>query len=317
MASPVVTVLIATYNRAAWLGEAIESVLAQTYADYEIVVVDDGSVDGTREVAAAFGARIRYIHQPNQGKASAQNRGLREARGTYVALLDDDDIWLPDKLAIQLAVLEAEPDLGFVCGGAWLVTAAGEPIAIWRRTASNRECFENLYQENFIQHSSVVVRRDLIERVGGLDVSLRTTEDYDLWLRLARHAPFRYIDRPLVKYRQHPGGKHLNTAQKLKDRVRVVTRPEHAAHLTWRQRRTRAAREYVIHAGYFEDAGRAPAATRAYLGAIGRDPLVGLTVSGPPGERLRNTAAYRVARPYLKVLHNLWRALSSPLHRRV
>jgi glycosyltransferase involved in cell wall biosynthesis len=265
----------------------------------------------------AFGARVRYIHQPNQGKASAQNRGVREARGTYVALLDDDDVWLPDKLAIQLAAFEAAPDIGFVCGEAWFVTATGEPIAIWSRTASNRECFESLYQENFIQHSTVVVRRDLLERVGGLDVSLRTTEDYDLWLRLARHAPFRYIDRPLVKYRQHPGGKHLNTAQKLKDRVLVVTKPENSAHLTWWQRRARAAREYVIHAGYFEDAGSALAASRAYLGAIGRDPLVGLNVSGPPGEWLRNTTAYCVARPYMKVLHNLWSALSAALHRRV
>jgi GT2 family glycosyltransferase len=279
-------------------------------------VIDDGSVDATRDVAAAFGARVRYLYQPNQGKARAQNRGVREARGTYVALLDDDDVWLPDKLAVQLAAFDAAPGLGFVCGQAWMVNAAGESIGIWSRKASNQESFESLYQENFIPHSTVVVRRALLERVGGLDVSLRTTEDYDLWLRLARQAPFRYLDRPLVKYRQHPGGKHLNTAQKLKDRVRVVTKPENAAHITWFQRRARAAREYAIHAGYFEDAGRALAASRAWLGAIGRDPLVGLNVSGPPGEWFRNTAAYGVARPYLKVLHNLWRALASGSHRR-
>lgn len=309
--NPKVSVVIATYNRAHFIRAAIDSVLAQTFSDYEIVVVDDGSTDTTQEVVKSYGNKVRYYYQRNQGKATAQNYAVAQAKGEYIALLDDDDVWFPNKLEIQMKVLEQDPDLGFVCSESQLTDEKGQLIRHWQKKQTSKETFESLYEENFIQHSTVVVRKRFLDMVGGLDTALKTTEDYDLWLRLAKVCKFKYIPMPLVEYRQHPASKHLNTAQKLKDRVRVVSKPENMAHIGFIKRRSRIAREYHIHAQYFQDYGKFKEASTNYFKAVAIYPLIGLQFTGRDANRFQSASLYRVVRPYLKAFLYLFKTVGS------
>lgn len=305
---PKVSVVIATYNRAHFIKDAVNSILAQTFSDYEIVIVDDGSKDNTKEIVQGYGEKVRYFYQANQGKSAAQNYAVSQSRGEYIALLDDDDIWLPNKLEIQMKGLEENPELGFVCSESDLIDEKGEFIRRWKRKPSNQETFASLYEENFIQHSSVVVRKELLNVVGGLDVALKTTEDYDLWLRLAKVCRFRYIDKSLVIYRQHAASKHLNTTQKLKDRVRVVSKPENMTHIGFVQKKIRISREYCIHAQYFQDYGKFGMASKNYFKALFYYPLIGLLYAQQGATKFQSSVFYRIIRIYLKAFCCLWKA---------
>ena len=120
MAISKVSVAIPTYNRAHYICETIDSVLVQTYKDYEIIVVDDGSTDNTREILKRYGGKIKYFYQANQGQASAWNYAVSQSSGEYIAFLDDDDLWFPEKLERQVEVLDKNPDLGFVCSESYV-----------------------------------------------------------------------------------------------------------------------------------------------------------------------------------------------------
>jgi glycosyltransferase involved in cell wall biosynthesis len=307
---PKVSVIIATYNRAHFIRDAIDSVMAQSFTDYEIIVADDGSSDTTQKIVNSYGARVRYFYQTNQGKAFAQNMAASHAQGDYLAFLDDDDIWYPNKLEIQIKLLEDNLVIGFVCSESYLIDEKGNTLRHWTKKPTNLETFESLYDENFIQHSSVVVRKGLFHAVGGVDERLATTEDYDLWLRLAKISRFKYINAPLVKYRQHATNKHKNTIQKLKDRVAVVSKPEYCANLKFLQKRLRVAREYYIHAQYFQDLSKFKPAAMTYFMAILKHPLVGLHVKQLYVGRLKSSLPYRLLLPYLKVFYCLLRSTS-------
>lgn len=208
-----VTVIIPTYNRAATLPAAIESVMAQELADVEIIVADDGSTDGTQALLAQrYGEKIRAIPLPHSGlPAVARNAALREAMGEYVAFLDSDDRWLPGKLHRQLKVMAKNPLAGLVCCNA-LVERPGEPGAARRffadRPAAGGKLLKELIQDNFVITSTVLVRRSALERAGlfGEDEKLRAMEDYDLWLRIAAVSEVAYIPEPCAVYRDDPGG---------------------------------------------------------------------------------------------------------------
>jgi glycosyltransferase involved in cell wall biosynthesis len=208
-----VTAAITTYNRARYLPEAILSAEAQSFADMEILVVDDGSTDETPEVLAGFGDRIRVVRQENGGRSAARNTAIKEARGTYVAFCDSDDRWLPGKLERQLAAFDANPKLGMAHGhveviddegrvlpemSAWhqgLFETAHEKPVTYARYAYDCRCFS----------TTVMIPRALLERLGGYDPSL-LLDDYDLYLRLALEAPIEFLHgAPLAQYRHHPG----------------------------------------------------------------------------------------------------------------
>ena len=202
-----VSVIIPTYNRSQYVCEAIDSVLAQTYQDFEIIVVDDGSTDDTKEQLEAYGARIRYIAQENAGPGVARNRGILEARGDYVAFLDSDDMWYPTKLEKQVAVLDNQPTVGFVycdCtrGPKADICAKGHFSEV--RPASGN-IFDQLIHANYVFTPGVLVRRDVLARSGTFDPTLQTAQDYDLWLRLAHCSTCVYLDERMFHVREHDG----------------------------------------------------------------------------------------------------------------
>jgi glycosyltransferase involved in cell wall biosynthesis len=209
MTVPAVSVVIAAHNQAAWLDQAIASVRAQHREDWELVVVDDGSTDGTAEVVARHGddPRIRCLRQARQERAAARNRGIAESSGDLVAFLDADDVWLPEKLARQLAVLAEEPGAAFCYTLARFIDAQGNPLPVRKPPHALRgRIFPQLMRANRIILSSVVVRRAALEQVGLFDPTIRPLrcEDWDLWLRLARGFSVAVVDEELTLYRQHP-----------------------------------------------------------------------------------------------------------------
>ncbi len=199
-----VSIIIPAYNQAHYLGAAIASALGQSYGDVEVIVVDDGSTDNTREVVEQIGdPRLRYVYQENQGLSAARNTGIRHACGTYLSYLDSDDLFLPEKVALLLAVMEERPEVGLVAGQAMPVDEAGSPAgALFDRPLPDDA--RELLLHNPLHVGSVLVRRSWQEKAGFFDESLRSYEDWDMWLRLARlGCPMASVARPVSLYRFH------------------------------------------------------------------------------------------------------------------
>jgi glycosyltransferase involved in cell wall biosynthesis len=203
-AKPLVSVVTATWNAADYLREAIESALAQTYRPLEIVVVDDGSTDHTAEVCASFGDRVRYIYQPKDDKrgALAHARAFREARGEYLAGLDHDDRWLPEKIARQVAVMQAEPKTGAVFTRFREIDDAGRDKGLSALVGPSGDVFHTLLRGNRYCYSSGLYPRAVLEVVGHHDIEAGIG-DWDLWLRIARRYPVVMLDDVLTEYRVH------------------------------------------------------------------------------------------------------------------
>lgn len=198
-----VSVVIPTYNRAADLRRALDSVLSQTFPVAEIIVVDDGSTDNTREVVAQFGSRVSYFHQNNAGGAAARNRGIRLAKGEWIALLDHDDWWMPEKIQLQVEALHRNPGAVLAYTSAWIISLDGaraiaqavEPAQLWPA----------LRHSNLIAScSSVMVRREAVIAAGCFDESLSISDDWDLWIRLAQKHPFAVVSEPVTNYMVNP-----------------------------------------------------------------------------------------------------------------
>lgn len=214
-ATPQVSVIIPTYNGDRYLAEAIESVLGQSYDNYELLVIDDGSTDSTPAVVRAYGDRIRYIVQDNQGVAVARNHGLQLAQGSLIAFLDADDVFLPDKLAAQVAVFEAcstthasaHPDIGIVHSGWRRVDAEGRPlmdVEPWHTVP--RLDLESWLRWKPVLPSAMMFQRDWLWRADGFDPRFPPAEDTDLVLRLAlMGCETRWLKAITVHYRQHDG----------------------------------------------------------------------------------------------------------------
>jgi len=203
--SPLVSVIIPTYNRYACVGRAIESVLSQTYAPYEIIVVDDGSTDSTMRLLETYADRIRVIHQNNRGVSAARNTGIRTARGDYIALLDSDDCWLPQKLEKQAAFFRACPQV-LICQTEEIWIRNGKRVNPKKRHQKfSGMIFEKTLPLCLVSPSAVMIRKSLFDEVGFFDESLPACEDYDLWLRITWKYPVHLIDTPLiVKHGGHP-----------------------------------------------------------------------------------------------------------------
>jgi len=211
-----VSVIIPTYNYGRFIGEAVDSALAQTRAPLEVLVVDDGSTDGTAEVLAAYGDRIRVLRQKNSGVAMARNAGIAAARGEYLAFLDSDDAWYPRKLERQMPRFDAEPSLGLVHCGAETIDSGGRTLKTSVDGLEGRvaEAMLRLDREVIMpQGSSIVVPKRVAEEVGGFDARLPPSEDWDFCYRVAARYAVGYVPEVLVRYRLHGSGIHMNIAR--------------------------------------------------------------------------------------------------------
>ncbi len=201
---PQVAVIIPAYNQSQYLRQAIQSVLDQTFIDWEAVIVDDGSSDDTRNVAHSFtDSRLRYIYQENRGLSAARNTGIRSSTAPYLSFLDSDDMFLPEKLALLLDALEQQPELGMVAGQAIPVDENNQRVGKIMDTPLPQQP-ERLLLGNPLHVGSVLLRQSWQEQAGFFDESLRSYEDWDMWLRLSvLGCRMSYVNKPVSLYRFH------------------------------------------------------------------------------------------------------------------
>ncbi len=212
--TPMVSIVIPTYNRARLVEQAVASVLAQRFRDYEVLVVDDGSTDETVQRLERFGSQITVLRQPCRERGAARNAGIRASRGSLIAFLDSDDLWAPGKLTDDIERLQQDPGIGLVYCGVELIDEVGRSLGIPTSPSWEGSVCEQLLLSNFIPNSSVIVRRACLEAVGGFseDRELSGSEDWELWLRIAAQFPVGAIRRPNVRRRVH-GANTLGNAQ--------------------------------------------------------------------------------------------------------
>jgi glycosyltransferase involved in cell wall biosynthesis len=209
---PRLSVVIPNYNCARFLPETLESVFAQTCGDLEIIVVDDGSTDGSQALLGRFADRVRVIHQENQGVSAARNRGIRESRGEFVAFLDADDLWHPEKLAKQLQLF-TNPAVGLVHCAVEYVDEQNRPLGT-NFTGRRGRVLKSiaLLQGTVVLAggSTAVVRREAFEKVGSFDREMSTAADWDMWRRIACAYEIDVVREPLMRYRLRHGSMHRN-----------------------------------------------------------------------------------------------------------
>ncbi|WHZ21020.1 MAG: hypothetical protein OJF47_000132 [Nitrospira sp.] len=208
---PRVSIVIPTYNCEGFLGQAIDSALGQTYRDFELIVVDDGSTDGTRSLVAGYGDAVRYLYQPNQGVSAARNLALSQAGGEFIAYLDADDLWGPEKLVRQVEYLESHPTCGFVHTEIAVIDEQ-EKVLHARfnhdtgRIVPQGRCVRDVLSRSHIQTLTVLERRDAFNDAGAFDLRLSVAEDYLHWILIVlRGYEVGYLSEPLGSYRWRAG----------------------------------------------------------------------------------------------------------------
>lgn len=237
-----ISVVVPTYNRANLLSRAIDSVLGQTYRDFDLWIIDDGSTDHTDEVVQKAlkddtENRVHYVRTENSGVASARNRGVRDSAGEWIAFLDSDDRWHPEKLARQIALIRRQPQIEFAhTGETWIRNGIRvNPPKKYAKSGGN--VFEESLPVCMIGSSTVLLTRRLFEESGGFDEDFPVCEDYDLWLRITADHPVGWVDEPLtIKYGGHRD--QLSTTHKAMDswRIRSLCRIAALPGLTPRRR---------------------------------------------------------------------------------
>ena len=208
---PTVSIILATYNRRHLLGRSVKSVLNQTYQDYELIIVDDGSTDDTEKVVQNFNSeKIKYIKHPkNKGIPAARNTGIRLAEGDYIAFQDDDDEWMPEKLERQInAYINESPEVGVVYTQYNLIDIHNKPLPQLKVAQREGYIFGQLLNENHIPPQTSLIRKECFSKVGMFDERFLRMQDWELFLRISQHYRFKFIDEPLVTVYDQPGGQH-------------------------------------------------------------------------------------------------------------
>lgn len=254
---PKVSLVIPTFNCEQYLSEAIESVLNQTYCDFEILVVDDGSTDNTRAKIERYKSMIRYIPQNNQGPSAARNLGIRHSNGKYIGFLDADDLWFPEKLKLQVDYLEQVHDVGLVTCDAlsFKDNTILVPSMAEERKLHSGWVLKYLLRENFLNTNNVLIKRDVFEKVGFFDEHRKFSEDYDLWLRIAKYYKIGYVDQVLTKYRIHNKNRSLISREAVeKAHLELVLKYLKDGRFSFFQRRAILAHNYFKYGyNYFYD----------------------------------------------------------------
>ena len=220
---PKVSVVIPSYNRGEFIEETLDSVLSQSFKDFEVIFIDDGSTDNTEEIVSKFASkdyRIKYFKQKNSERAVARTHGLNLAIGEYVCLVDSDDIWKENKLEKQVQVLDLNPDVIFCCAAVDRIDMKGKPVKAAPRQHEGHSgfVFYKLLERNFIPSVTPMFRKEIVEKVGQQITDFIPYEDWDFWLRISRLGKFHHIREPLGHYRLHPGQSVQNVqAEKIED----------------------------------------------------------------------------------------------------
>lgn len=223
MKSPLVSILIPCFNQGRFLAEAIDSALAQTYSDTEIVVINSGSTDETADVMARYGDRIRAISIANRGVSRARNAGIAESTGELIALLDADDRWLPEKLSHQVPRLVELSDVALLYSSYRTFTPDGGMRVIHVDNGMRPTLHDQLHF-NHVNAQTALFRRVVLESVGLFDESLQRCEDWDLWNRIVATAPTMGTSQVVAEYRRYPGSLSTDARQMLKSNLRVLTK---------------------------------------------------------------------------------------------
>jgi glycosyltransferase involved in cell wall biosynthesis len=273
---PVVSVVIPAYNAARFLPDALDSVLAQTFRDLEVLVIDDGSTDATPETLARYRSPVRCIRQSNAGVSTARNRGIAEACGRYVAFLDADDTWMPHRLENQMKALAQHPECGACFSAFTFVREDLTPLAVSRREHGAASLAELLLHGNVVgSGSTVLCLRAVFDAAGAFDPALSQCADWDMWVRLAARTDFLYLDEPLATYRQHATNMSRDAARLERDSLRVLERgfamPGLPPSVLSRER-TAYARNYMVLAGCYFHARRCRDFVRCAALAVAMDP---------------------------------------------
>jgi glycosyltransferase involved in cell wall biosynthesis len=237
---PKVSVIIPAYNAMAYLPETVESVLQQTFTDFEILIIDDGSTDSIQEWSAQItDPRVRVISQNNQGISAARNTGVANAQGDYIAFIDSDDLWVSTKLARQVQCLDAAPEVGLVHTWAALIDEQSQPTGNLLISDAEGHVWEQMVQRNSVATLTVMIRRQCFEKIGNFDIRLRTVEDWDMWIRMADHYPFALIKEPLALYRHSSNSLSKNYLIMQKDFQQVIEKTFSAAPLEFQYLKSR------------------------------------------------------------------------------
>lgn len=215
---PKVSIITAAYNHVRFIRQSVESAQGQTYRDFEHIVVDDGSSDGTADILKSFGNRITYIRQENCGAHAAINRGIRMSSGDFIALLDSDDAWLPNKLELQIQAFEQFPEAGLAYSQAHVINSEGNLIndgqPIGKPLADQRHAFEELLRVNNIPALTAMFRRECIGEVGVFNESFKALSDWDLWIRISVNWPIVFVPEALALYREHENNTWVSMLEK-------------------------------------------------------------------------------------------------------
>jgi glycosyltransferase involved in cell wall biosynthesis len=270
MKTPEVSVIIAAYNAQQYVEQAVRSVLEQTFQDLEVLIVDDGSTDGTTEIIRQLDdPRVRIFRQANAGQTIAKNRGIHESTGRYVGFCDADDRWHPHKLEKQLPVFGRSDEIAVVYSSERSIDEHGNSIPDRVDATRRGRVLDDLFVENFVPFGTVLVRRSCLLEVGGFDESLRMGIDWDLWLRIAAKYEFDYVPDDLSIYRKWSGQMSTNWRGRYDSAFRIMEKfqREHPG-LLERATRRRA------YANTYTNRGRARASSEPLAGMI--DTLHGL-----------------------------------------
>lgn len=274
---PRVSIITPTYNRAGYLWVAIESALSQTFSDFELIVVDDGSTDSTPELMAGYvnDERIKYVRQANQGQSVARNYGIELAQGEFICFLDSDNAWVPTKLERTLAVFEENPQRDVVYGDYIVIDAEGSELGINRMKRYSGRITPQLIHDNFVSMNTTMTRKQCFTTMGGFDSEDRLAEDYGLWLRFSTRYQFHYLPMVLGYYRIMPD--QIST-----DKDKRFSANEHLIYqfmaafpkaLSRTEKFQGLSRFYVRKARYELSVGRIGIAFKELLRALFRDPF--------------------------------------------
>lgn len=200
---PRISIIVPTYNRAAFIEEAITSVLEQTESDWELLIVDDGSTDDTRSILEPFlsDTRIHYQYQQNQGQPAAQNKALESARGEFICFLDSDNAWLPRKLEVQLVAMKNNPDVDIIYGDNIKIDEHGNEIGRTSMRRYSGNIASHLLKDNCVSVNTTMTRRHCFDEMGGMNTERPVAADYDIWLRFSTKYRFLFIPEFFGRYR--------------------------------------------------------------------------------------------------------------------